>query len=513
MIQGQTQQPEPGNHDKGASAVLIALSMVVLMGFAAIAVDAGIAFEDRRQQQSAADVGALAALQFAKTGLSTVNCGAFSGADRAACRGAEEAMDVVEGTLPGRYGLAEWAACLDASKPAEFTQGSTSSGSPCINFTRNFQKVRVVLPGTDVDTAFARVIGFNSIAVSALAEAGLDLNQSADVLPWAVGPTGNGFNYACLMANSTSNLDVDPCNGPTQGNFGKLDMALYGNTSIETPEICGNAQPRTKMGVNLIAGSDHPLEEFDAIPGNVHDFTNCPIMTNPVDQLRTQPGNAANGIEDGLFLGVTETTPDYEGRLLCKTTEPDEFGGFISKDCVLVGNQFPEQVDHTPLWDFIASGVNAELNPSGKCSGVNTSVKMQECLQAWRDYGPAHTISLFKTGLETAPRFAAIPILDSDPSNGSGDYLITAFKPIYLDTVYLKCNSKTCDIVHSPGYDNAGPCLDPLTPTDKSCGWTETGKKGIVAVTSYMLTIDMLPLNIQEDFPASEGTIIFNLSK
>ena len=133
--------------ESGATALLIAISMVVLMGFAAVAVDSGILFSDRRQQQSAADGGALAAVQFAKTTLPTTNCGALSGIFYAACRGAEEAINVVEGTLPGRYALVgDWDTCVDATKPIEFDQ--TSTLSDCISFTSNLQKARVVLPGT-----------------------------------------------------------------------------------------------------------------------------------------------------------------------------------------------------------------------------------------------------------------------------------------------------------------------------------------------------------------------------
>ncbi|TDI51539.1 MAG: hypothetical protein E2O97_04890, partial [Acidobacteria bacterium] len=125
-----------GRNDSGVTAVLVAMMMFLLMGFAAVAVDSGILFNDRRQQQSAADGGALAAVQFARTTLPTTNCGALSGIDYAACRGAEEAIDVVEGTLPGRYALVDWINCFDADKPVlEYTQSSTLSH--CISFTDN----------------------------------------------------------------------------------------------------------------------------------------------------------------------------------------------------------------------------------------------------------------------------------------------------------------------------------------------------------------------------------------
>ena len=50
-------------HDKerGAAAFLVAISLVVLVGFAALAIDGGLGFDDRRGTQNAADSAALAA--------------------------------------------------------------------------------------------------------------------------------------------------------------------------------------------------------------------------------------------------------------------------------------------------------------------------------------------------------------------------------------------------------------------------------------------------------------------
>ena len=500
-------------NDSGATAILVAISMLVLMGFAAVAVDGGILFSDRRQQQSAADVGALAAVQFAKTGLPTVECIGLGGTALAACRGAEEAIDVVEGTLPGRYALVgDWDSCVDAGKPAEYT--IASSLSDCISFTANFQKARVVLPGTDVDTAFAPVIGIDTVRVGAFAEASLDLDQSADVLPFALGPTGAASDQACLFANSTSNLDVTPCNGPVDGNFGKLDVALYGNTTVGTPQICGNTMTTTKMGVNLVVGSDHLIEKNFQTAGSVEDFANCPILSNPVDRLNTQTGNSANGIEDGLFTGIS--TPALEGRLVCKDGDTSENPdtGKVSSSCVDVLSAFPETVDDTPLWEFINAGAASQTLPGGVCTGaINTRQDMEACLAGWKAYSPHPTTSsLFTFDLKTSTRFAAVPILETDPGTGTGTYDVIEFRPVYLSTFYLKCNANTCDVVHSPGETSSGPC-PVLTPTDNSCGWYATGNKGVVALTSYILTLDMLNPVIRENFPATEGTVVYNLSK
>lgn len=517
-----TARDKPG--DRGASAVLIAFSMVLLLGMAAVAVDAGIAFEDRRQQQAASDAGALAALQYAKTGIPVSNpdCVGETGAALAACRGAEEVIAVVAGTLPGRYPyddpadlVPDWESCVDASKPAEFTFASKLS--ECISFTANFQKARVLLPGTDVDTAFARVIGFDSVAVSAFAEAGIDLNQSADVLPFAIGPTGANANQSCLFAQPSSTLNAAPCNGPVQGNFGKLDLALYGNTTYGTPQICGNGMPQLKIATNIVLGADHFIEENFVHPGTVRDFTNCPILTNPVDNLRTKTGNDATGIADGLWNGIS--APVREGRITCKDGDPNE-GNDISPTgswpCRNVNNQMPESLDNTPLWHYL-TGTN-ELSPLGACTGVTNRAEMELCLQAWRDYG-AHTAteSLFTDSLETAPRFGAVPQLATDPSVGVGDYDVVNFVPTYIETIYLKCNANTCDVVFSPGEPSQGAICDgspPATPmTFTSCGWPSNGNKAVVAVTGFMLQKSMLHPDTREFFPGQDGTAILNLTR
>lgn len=498
--------------DTGAAMVTVAISLVLLMGMAAIAIDSGILFNDRRQQQSAADGGALAAVQFAKTTLPTAMCTAYSGFNLATCRGAEEAIDVVNGTLNNRYTNAAWAACTDPGRPAEFTR--ISPITPCVSFTQNFQKARVRMPGTDVETTFGKVIGFNSARVGAFAHATADLNQSAEVIPFAVGPTGAGSSHACLFANSSSNLNAYPCNGPVQGNFGKLDLSVYGNSTLGTVEICGNANPTLKIASNLIVGIDHILEIASSSPGTVNDFANCPILTNPVDNLPTQTGNSANGIENGLFNGIS--TPSREGRLMCKgglsssTGGEDPSAGKVSSACVAVNNNMPENLDHTPLWEYIAPGASAESG--GACvPSITNRIAMENCLIAWRAWG-VHTTYLFDADIRESPRFAAVPILTSDPSVGTGNYDIIAFRPVYLETLYLKCTANTCDIIHSPGESSTGACPASLMPTDASCGWPQNGNKGIVALSSFMMTLDMLHPDVAANFPSVKGTLIFNLS-
>lgn len=509
--------------DRGASAIMVAMSLTLLMGLAAIAVDAGIAYSDRRQQSSASDVGALAALQFAKTTLTATHadCTGLTNKDYAACRGAEEVLAVVDGTLPGRYPDAEWDACVD---PDDDTLGYTQHSyiSDCISFTPNLQRSRVLMPGTDVDTAFSAAIGFDSVRVGAFAEAGLDLDIVGGVLPFAIGPSGSGSNQACFTAGDTSNdnLDISPCGSGTEGNYGKLNLRLYGNETYGTPTICTGSNA-DRMRTNIAAGSDHPLEPASESPGVINDVTNCNNITNPVDQVETWTGNAQGAISDGLIFGTTN--PTLEGRLMCKgslstkkANETYPLGTYESSACKTINNIHPEAYDHTPLWEYIKPGANAEAVGGGCDPGAWTKKgrdKMEQCLANWKAWPLPHTISLFTNDILESPRFAGIPILDKDPGGGFSTYMITKFQPVYLETTYLGCNGVTCSIVHSPGEDSTGSCPSPITASNWSCGWPGNGNKIFEAMTAFILTLDMLPSEIAEKFPYQDGTIVYNLYK
>ncbi len=510
--------------DRGGAAVLLAITLVVLLGFAALAVDSGIAFDDRRQQQSAADFGALAASQFARTGSAAVHpdCTGLTLTDFAACRGAEEALRVINGTLAGRFTDADWDTCVDPNKPSDYSQSSFISD--CISFTANMQRVRVVLPGTEIETAFAGVMGFDSLDVGAFAEASVDLDIIGGVLPFAIGPGGAGSNQACFFAQATPTLNIEPCDGPAQGNFGKLNVRLYGNSTYGTPEICSGGIAQ-RMATNIITGSDHPLEPTWRVPGTVNDNINCAAITNPVDQVEVWTGNAAGALGEGFFGGIA--TPGLEGRLLCKGSlssssgarEAYPLGTHESEACVDINNSMPEAIDHTPLWSYVDAGVSSAVG--GACTpgggSIKDRVEMEACLAAWKalpdDEKKSFGGSLFTNHLGNSPRFGGVPILHADPGTGFAAYNIIGFLPVYIETIYFSCAGTTCTTVHSPGEASIGPCPNPLTSATSSCGWPRNGYQLIEAVTVFILSLDMLTDEIAEKFPYREGTIAYNLHR
>lgn len=62
------------DHERGASAVLVAIMLVALVGVGALAVDAGALWSDRKQLQNGADAGALAVAQTCATKPSDPEC-------------------------------------------------------------------------------------------------------------------------------------------------------------------------------------------------------------------------------------------------------------------------------------------------------------------------------------------------------------------------------------------------------------------------------------------------------
>ncbi|MCI0142351.1 Tad domain-containing protein [Arthrobacter bambusae] len=70
--------PKNDDGERGAIAVLVALLLVVLLGFAALAVDAGMLYSERAQVQNGSDAAALAVAQKCAANTSDPNCSTTS---------------------------------------------------------------------------------------------------------------------------------------------------------------------------------------------------------------------------------------------------------------------------------------------------------------------------------------------------------------------------------------------------------------------------------------------------
>ena len=481
--------------ERGAALILITASLLVIMGVAAVVVDGGLGFNERRQAQSGADFAALAALQKA------VSCPAPCTAGAAAQNGAIEAFARVEGNFPGRYTAADWLACTDPTRPAKFI--NVASNSPCVSFTVNFDESRVVLPPDTMETTFGRAIGFSSLTIGAFAEAGQDSKVRTAVIPHT--PNGTSGDEACLFSTEGPKA-VDPCSGAASGFFGYLDVPLYGDDEVGTPSTCNNGDTNKRIAINVAKGSDHNMVVYKFLPTPdtiVNDHAACPNTNEEVNELRVETGaSIQTALTNGLFNGVSgningQPITASPGRLICDLTT-------YSTACVNIRN-FPTPIDHTGLWEFLAGGCPA---------GVDTHDEMKDCLE---NNNPSFTIDIL-----SHPRFAAIPIFHTPPS-GPGNYKIKEFIPVWLEKTYYECTAAnpSCGTVHSPGevFDPLSPpgtppaCPNPLTSAVDNCGWSAPGTLKFEGLTALMLEISMLPAEVQEDFPGVRGRRTYFLTE
>ncbi|MEX2655550.1 MAG: hypothetical protein WD532_11050, partial [Acidimicrobiia bacterium] len=399
--------------------------MLLLIGFAAVALDAaGAGFNERRQHQSAADVGALAAVQFAvPRDLGNAACGSYSGTTLSRCNGAIEAIEVASATLDDPS-LADWS---DGSRCGTPPAGyAVSPISNCVAFLAGNQRAWVQIPLVDKPTAFAGVIGFNTIGVTADAIAGTSIGVPTGVLPFLLPGSAASTDYNCLKSGSTP--DFGECADlPSTGNFGTMDFYLYGNVDFGYTAKCSGDE-NGRFAANLARGVDHPLGMHPTgVGAGKLDGAFCPEFSAEPDMARAQPGVGSQAsFEEGmLYGGSAYSTEPYDGRL-------EDAGGYQVRNSQ--GSTAAVVLNNEPLWNYLLADP-----PGTDCDGVDTPEDMLTCIS----WAKANSQVIFKSGiggLVTAQRYGWTPAVWEDEfGTPSTDYHIKGYTPIYLDTTLYGC--------------------------------------------------------------------------
>jgi Flp pilus assembly protein TadG len=210
--------------ERGVTAILIAMCMVVLLGMAAIAVDSGLKFDERRQEQAGVDAGVLSAGLGAQVNPVQPGCGSFTNPIvKAACNGAVVAMDIINTNADTPYPIAAFdnpTLCPDSAftgfgAGAQVQDGATTRTLECLRWNTNLSRFRAMLPVTSVSTTFGRVLGINSMPVNAVAQVGASVKAPGLLIPFAVGPTGGAANVGCLYEPPAGQV-FPPCAGPVE---------------------------------------------------------------------------------------------------------------------------------------------------------------------------------------------------------------------------------------------------------------------------------------------------------
>lgn len=496
--------------DEGASLIMVTASLLVIFGFAAIVVDSGLGWSERRQAQSGADFGALAAVQFSTPSDSAPECPiSMDALTLATCRGAVEAISVVEGNLPqGGLDPTAWLNCTDPIAEqldlvAEIDFGAGAQEVECISFSSTTQDARVRVPTLDVATTFARVIGFDLLNVDAVAEAHGSLPAAYRVLPFGI-PSNSG-RYDCLKAAPGGIVNWGACaEGPTNGNFHYLDLPTYGNTDVGTTSSNCNPSGATLVN-NMIVGIDHGLGSHpdgtasQANPALRDDAGNdttdrlfvCPIFGSNANEVDVQNGNVTSSLTPGLTYGNSLGRGPLWGSL------PFVQNAGMGQPAI--------SLNDTPLWDFL---INTAICPGAVTLPVDTTQEMVDCINGWN---PSDGV-VFSDTITSSSRYAFAPRLH-DPFSSAGWYLIKELQPVYLNTTYWGCSGSNCAGIHSPGTTTSGPCVIPSTstgsePADDTCGQPiPISHTNMVAVTSFNLERAMLPHAALDPVP-SDGPLL-----
>lgn len=478
------------DRERGASAILIAIMMLLFMGLAALAIDVGAGFNERRQDQSAADVGALAAVQFAKP---NAGCSGAACVAQAEANGAAEAIATATASLdPETAAVTDW---TDASRcdtpPAGFTATATS---PCVAFETGLRRAWVRVPTVAEPTIFFRVFGVQSFSVSAEAIADAGFSNPGQVLPFLLPGNAAGSDYNCLKTGPNPNWGA--CEDlPSTGNFGSMDFFLYENPLAGTTVVCSGGT-NSRLVSNIARGINHPLGIHPTGVGTgIEEPAACPIFSAEPDMAQGQPGVGSN-LEDGMLYGGSahSTTGPYPGRI-------QDSGGFLVRNAG--GSKAAARIDNTTLWSFLKTGLG------GLCNNtlVDTPAEMIACISSAKSTGT----EIFENDIALSSRFGFTPDVWELTFLTPGQYYhIKGYRPVYIDTTYYGCNAGGCDVVHTTGVADSGPC--PGVEEFITCGTPGAHNKNLQAVTAYVLDSSILPPAAKEPGPGSAAQRFFNLS-
>jgi hypothetical protein len=468
------------NREKGATALLVASSLIMLIGFAAVAVDLSAGFNERRQGQTAADLGALAgAVEYVTVDQEGT---------------LYQVLNITRENLRRQFGVASnqddaewialWQGCTDPNRPSGFNPwplsatmisngwtGFPGNAIPCIS--ADADEIRVRLPDQLVDTAFGGVIGASEIATTAVAHARVRFSIDGGARPFGVLASATTGSL-CLTTRSGS---FPPCDGPDSGNFGTLNSQQWGDGDVGTTTDCG-LPGSPELAVNVALGLDHligvlqpwymgsfDLAGGDPYPSALARNDDCTVLSDgtvvhsdntppvgPSTALRADTGfNQFAPTKAGL---VSDTGWSWENVTFTPTPllQQTSGAGVLSTRPLnerVSGTTYSSVLDNTPLWEHLRdhSELPGALIPvcrkSDIASAADPVAAMDLCLNAWETLKAAEptTTHLFEDTIWENPRFIFLPQFHSI-SWGSGNHWqpIKGFRVAYIDTLWFNCN-------------------------------------------------------------------------
>jgi Flp pilus assembly protein TadG len=446
----------PQEDESGAILVLLTITLVVLVGIAALCVDIGGTYAQRRKMQNASDAAALGAAQ---------NLPDRSGATA-------QAESFGSGNLP-RFTL-DWTGCSD-TPPAGYTRNPGSPSSPCVTFDRSFTRVRVRIPRQTFPTLFGGILGYSSTSTSTVATAQVSGVGNGGLLPFVLF-AGYGNGLVCLDTGGGT-----PASCPGGGGFfGDLDYMQYGNDALGTTPSCGNGVTGQRFAENTAMGADH---FYDDDPTTVVND----------DCVSSGPNMVGQGTGNSQFFdeGMVSGGPFADGKNARLQRYPTSWpGGWPTV------RENGATVDNRPLWTFIDPSLqNSPSVPPTCWPSVFSAVPdaaagdfmIGACINDYvaggyttpvfsRNDGPSEQpLDIFD--IQSSPRFSYVPQVVGNAPNGSGCsncLRIQQFRSVFIQAVMA---NNPAQLDWEPGPWNPG----------------DVGGQKAESMTAWVLPDNMIP--------------------
>jgi hypothetical protein len=504
--------------------------MLLLMGVAAIAIDLGAGFNERNQDQTAADNTVMA---FAVDTL------LLDTDDQVVTK----LLSLARANLDSAFVEADWRAlwrgCVDPERqswdpgtgtpiafspmPEPTAWGSPGSTLDCVSRASSYVRVRI--PNQEVATSFGRAIGSSEITTSAVAVALLEpFGGNGGLLPFGI--DGSAASGELCLKSSGSGTAYPPCSGPSAGSFGEIDSELFGDF-FGAPD-CGNPGA-PELAQNVALGVDHFTDVWGdvasnpegVLPGSAHpgDGTVEAYTGVTHDQCRIQAGVLGPQVAGESFpsnmmrVGVGFSPAPIEDGLISDTiftagsvSAPSRLQQGANPTIDLVkrrqgANNIVYSLDNRPPWDYLTAA-GASVDPACDASSyaglANTFARVAQFSQCLTNY--SGTTDIFSPEIADSPRFAFAPQYWHRPSTtGKSWQPVRQYRMVFIGGLWFNCNAAgSCDIVFYPDLANSSEMCAPN-------GGSNCKLLNLNQLSGWMFPNEAIPDSVRNSFPGGNS--------
>lgn len=470
----------PGDRARGAAAIVVALALIVLMGMAAVAIDLSAGFNERRQDQTSADMSVMSGALEAS--FLTSNNQAVS----------QQVVALAEPNLTASFSLAQyqtiWRGCTDSGRPAGFfampDPWASTGVINCISRSSSFLRVRV--PDQLIPTTFGRVLGMNNLTTNAVAVAIIRPGtNNAPIVPYGI--SGNFGSGEGCFGSGPSGTAYPPCTGPSAGTFGSLLSEFFGD--FYGSANCGNPgapeiRTATALGIDhfvgiwpnpggtVSPGASHPGDTYVLNSLTETNRDSCGTSGGqavaddgvPLNTMKVDTGFPSNAMEDGLV--GTMTFYGQPSRLRQPGVHPVSGAPVTNTKRNLRSGNATWPLDNHGPWDYLNGSGPGTCNPGGFTSALTEVQKRALFNTCIADYvSSGSTAVIFDEMIAESPRFVWAPqYWYALPTTGLSWEPVMDYRMAFIAGTYFNCSGTSCGIVFYPDDDHTTQLCDPGGP-------------------------------------------------